>query len=64
MIILPDADDAKDEKLAGILTRLAQLPEQCEIVRVPGAMHPFGWMLDPEPMARAVLRFLESSSLD
>ena len=60
MIILTDEDDAKDEKLAGILSRLAKLPKQCEIVHVPGAMHPFGWMLDPEPMARAVLRFLES----
>lgn len=57
MIILPDADDAKDEKLVNILTRLAQLPEQCEIVHVAGAMHPFGWMLDPEPMACAVLTF-------
>ena len=60
MIVLPDEDDAKNEKLAGILNRLAQLPKQCEIVHVPGAMHPFGWMLDPEPMARAVLRFLET----
>ena len=57
MIILPDADDAADEKLLDIMTRLSQLPKQCEIVHVPGAMHPFGWMLDPEPMAQAVLDF-------
>jgi len=61
MIILPD--DEKHEKLVDILTRLAQLPEQCEIVRVPGAMHPFSWVLDPEPMARAVLRFLQKDCL-
>jgi pimeloyl-ACP methyl ester carboxylesterase len=58
IIILPDEDDAKDEKLADIVARLAQLPKQCEIVHVPGAMHPFGWMLNPEPMARTVLTFL------
>ena len=55
--MLPDEEDAADEKLFDIMTRLSQLPKQCEIVRVPGAIHPFGWMLDPEPMAQAVLDF-------
>lgn len=62
MIILPDEDAAKDERLADILTRLAQLPKQCETIHVPGAMHPFGWMINPEPMARAVLQFLNGIS--
>ena len=57
MIILPDEEDAADERLFDIMTRLSQLPKQCKIVRVPGAMHPFGWMLNPEPMAQAVLDF-------
>jgi len=58
ILMLPDAEDAADAKLWDIMTRLCQLPKACEIVRVPGAMHPFGWILDPEPMARAVLKFL------
>jgi len=57
ILMLPDEEDAADEKLFDIMTRLSQLPKQCEIVRVPGAIHPFGWMLDPQPMAQAVLDF-------
>ena len=63
MIILPDEDDAADAKLLDIMTRLSKLPKQCVIVHVPGAMHPFGWMLDPEPMAQACSRFLQKGRL-
>jgi len=57
ILMLPDEEDAADERLFDIITRLSRLPKQCEIVRVSGAIHPFGWMLDPEPMAQAVLDF-------
>lgn len=57
ILMLPDEKDAADDKLFDIMTRLSQLPKQCEIVRVPGAMYPFGWMLDPEPVANAALDF-------
>lgn len=57
VLMLPDEEDAADAKLFSIMTRLSKLPKHCEIVRVSGAIHPFGWMLDPEPMARAVLDF-------
>ena len=57
ILMLPDENDAADDTLFDIMTRLSQLPKQCKIVRVPGAMYPFGWMLDPEPVANAVLGF-------
>ncbi|MFC2082531.1 alpha/beta fold hydrolase [Candidatus Bipolaricaulota bacterium] len=57
MIMLPEEEDVEDEKLFDIMTRLSRLPKQCEIVQVPGLIHPFGWMLNPEPVSRAVLDF-------
>lgn len=57
ILMLPDEDDAADEWLFDIMTRLSQLPTQCEIVPVPEVMYPFGWMLAPEPVLRAVLEF-------
>jgi len=62
ILMLPDAEDAADEKLFDIMTRLCHLAKACEIVRVPGAMHPFGWILDPAPMAQAVLDFFNRLS--
>jgi len=58
VLMLPGEQEAQDEQQFEIMTRLSKLPEQCEIVVVPGAVHPFGWMLIPERMAAAVLGFL------
>jgi 2-succinyl-6-hydroxy-2,4-cyclohexadiene-1-carboxylate synthase len=62
ILMLPDAEDAADATLWGIMTRLSQLCRHCEIARVPGAIHPFGWILDPAPMAQAVLGFFNRLS--
>ncbi len=62
ILMLPDAEDAADATLWDIMTRLSQLCRHCEIARVPGAIHPFGWMLDPKPMALAVVDFLHRIS--
>ena len=59
VLMLPDEEDAGDENLHDIMTRLSRLPRECEIVVVPGSVHPFGWMLIPEAMANAVLDFFK-----
>jgi hypothetical protein len=40
------------------MTGFSRLVDRCEIVHVPGAAHPFGWLSLPEEMSRAVLGFL------
>lgn len=57
VLMLPEQEDVENEKLFGIMTQLSRLSEQCEIVQVPGLIHPFGWMLNPEPVSRAVIDF-------
>jgi len=57
MIMLPEQDDMEDANLLDIMTRLSGLAKQCEMVLVPGHIHPFGWMLAPEPVSSIVLAF-------
>ena len=58
VLMLPGEEEAQDERQREIMERLSRLPKQCEIVVVPGAVHPFGWMMIPERMADAVLSFI------
>jgi len=57
MILLTGQARDDDPAALEIMRRLCALPKQCELIHAPGAMHPFGWMLEPEPMVRAVLEF-------
>ena len=57
MILLTGQARDDDSAEFRIMTQLCALPRQCELIHAPGAMHPFGWMLKPEPMVQAVLEF-------
>ena len=58
MLILPDEDDANDPGTSRAMQSLCALAPSCRIQVVPGALHPFGWMILPEAMATAVRTFL------
>jgi len=57
VLMLPDEETKADEQAFEIVTRLSELPGDCEVVVVPGSDHPFGWMLIPDAMADTVVRF-------
>jgi pimeloyl-ACP methyl ester carboxylesterase len=56
-IVLTGKSEEADPVGFDIIMRLCGLAEQCEPIHTPGAVHPYGWMLNPEPMVRAVLEF-------
>lgn len=58
MLILPGEDDANDRETLRAMQALCALAPSCRIHVVPGAIHPFGWMILPEAMASAVRAFL------
>lgn len=58
VLMMPSEKEMHDERIVRAMNGLCQLVSQCEIVGVPGAVHAFGWLLNPEGMSEAVLRFL------
>jgi pimeloyl-ACP methyl ester carboxylesterase len=58
VLILPGEREAADVMISDAMTGLSRLADRCEIVQVPGAVHPFGWLSVPEAMSEAVLDFL------
>jgi pimeloyl-ACP methyl ester carboxylesterase len=58
VLMLPPQDVIKDEAMHKAMQGLSQLARSCQIVQVPGAVHPYGWMLSPQQMSAAVLKFL------
>jgi pimeloyl-ACP methyl ester carboxylesterase len=58
VLMLPDESAVEDESQWKAMQGLSQLARSCKIVQVPGAVHPFGWMLFPQRMSQAVLEFL------
>ena len=58
ILVLPGESEAKDPKTSKAMHALCGLAPSCRIEVVPGAIHPFGWMILPEAMAQAVRTFL------
>jgi 2-succinyl-6-hydroxy-2,4-cyclohexadiene-1-carboxylate synthase len=57
VLMLPDEEDAQDERIKTVMKKLSELAE-AEIIALPGWVHPYGWMLNPEGMSKVVLEFL------
>ena len=62
MLVLPGEHDANDLETSRAMQALCALAPSCRIHVVPGAIHPFGWMILPEAMAAAVQAFLSETS--
>ena len=56
VLMLPEDDQPQEEKAA--MERLGKLALDATIVSVPGWIHPYGWLLDPEKMCETILEFL------
>jgi 2-succinyl-6-hydroxy-2,4-cyclohexadiene-1-carboxylate synthase len=59
VLMLPGEEDWRDERAKMAMEGLSQLARRAKIVAVPGWIHPYGWLLDPEGACQAVLKFLE-----
>lgn len=58
VLMLPDEQDAQNERTKAAMTGLCQLAGKGKIVSVPGWIHPYGWLLDPEGICKVILDFL------
>lgn len=61
LILLPGEEELKNERTKSVMQGLIQLAPGGKIVTVPGWIHPYGWLIDPEEMCKVVLKFLEES---
>ncbi len=57
VLFLPGEREYNDVIICEAMTGFCRLVDRCEIVLVPGAVHPYGWMLIPREMSQAVLDF-------
>jgi pimeloyl-ACP methyl ester carboxylesterase len=58
LLMLPGEGDLDDDRERAVMEGLRDLAAQAQIVEVPGWLHPYGWLLDPEGVSEAILRFL------
>ena len=62
LLMLPESDDLSKERLQAAMGGLRSLAARATIMDVGGWVHPFGWLLNPWNMCRAVRRFLDRNS--
>ncbi|MBN1139041.1 MAG: alpha/beta hydrolase [Anaerolineae bacterium] len=58
LLMVAGEDVLENEREKAAMEGLGELAQQAQIVTVSGWLHPYGWLLDPEGMCQAVLRFL------
>jgi pimeloyl-ACP methyl ester carboxylesterase len=62
LLMLPERDDLENARVKAAMEGLRSLAANARIEVVDGWVHPYGWLLDPGNMCRAVLRFLAESA--
>jgi len=58
LLMLPGEEELENEREKAVMEGLRDLAEQGEIAEVSGWVHPYGWLLNPEGVSKAVLKFL------
>lgn len=58
LLMLPGEDVLENEREKAAMEGLRELAEQGEIGEVSGWVHPFGWLINPEDVSKAILKFL------
>lgn len=58
LLMLPGEEELENEREKAVMKGLRELAEQGEIVEVSGWEHPYGWLLNPEDVSKAILKFL------
>ena len=62
LVMLPGEEDLKNERGKAAMEGLRALAAQGEIIEVGGWTHPYGWLLNPEAMSKAILKFLNDTA--
>ena len=62
LLMLLGEDELESEREKAVMEELRELAEQGEIVEVSGWVHPYGWLLNPEDMSKAILKFLDETT--
>lgn len=60
VIMIPDADEVKNEKAKGLMTAMIAFAKNGKLVEVEEWNHPYGWVLEPTKICGAILEFLDS----
>jgi pimeloyl-ACP methyl ester carboxylesterase len=58
LLMLTDEEDFQDERKKAAMEGLCRLTPHGQVVPVPGWVHPYSWMLDPQGVSGIVLEFL------
>jgi 2-succinyl-6-hydroxy-2,4-cyclohexadiene-1-carboxylate synthase len=58
LLMVPGEGQFEDEREKAAMEGLRDLAEHAEITQVSGWVHPFGWLLDPQDVCKAILKFL------
>jgi pimeloyl-ACP methyl ester carboxylesterase len=62
LLMLPGEDVWENEREEAAMQGLRDLAEQGQIAHVNGWEHPYGWLLDPEGVSKAILSFLRDTA--
>jgi 2-succinyl-6-hydroxy-2,4-cyclohexadiene-1-carboxylate synthase len=57
VLFLPGEREYNDVLICEAMTGFSRLVDRCDVVLVPGAVHPYGWMLIAHEMSQAVIDF-------
>jgi 2-succinyl-6-hydroxy-2,4-cyclohexadiene-1-carboxylate synthase len=60
VLMLAGKSEMDDVLVSDAIASFSRLVERCDIVQVPGAEHPYGWLFVPREMSAAVAEFLAS----
>jgi pimeloyl-ACP methyl ester carboxylesterase len=62
LLMLPDEEAQQDERIKQAMQGLCKLVSKGKIVAVPGWVHPYGWLLEPDEMNKVVMEFIVEAS--
>ncbi len=60
LLMITSQETWQNERERAALEGLAGLAPKAQIAVLPGWVHPYGWMLDPQPACQVVLKFLKN----
>jgi len=58
ILMVPGEDVFKNRREKAAMEGLRKLAARAQIMRLSGWEHPYGWLIDPEGMCKAILKFL------
>jgi hypothetical protein len=62
LLMLPGEETCGNEREKNAMEGLRKLTAQGEIVEISAWVHPYGWLLNPEEVSKAILKFLEGTA--